>query len=345
MACVKVIFNSEIRRIEIQPPYSLEDLLRTIASRFGLSQEGVNHADLHLDAGKELITLKCDEDLRRSLSSGSLRVQLRIEPEARDQPRKGETGIVLIQEDERIARLEAAATAAREALEQARREKEQRLRQEAEAKKKAVMQAEREAAERLQLAAASNPVRKQIAIKVSIEGGEIRKLLFDLPFTLASLQAEIADELGLHGAPVSTKFEYMDEDKDIVTIKTDRELQLACAPGCTGHRITFSTRLGDTTVSPQTPQLCPPQPQQQLQLPPLPSRQPQPQWLPPEDERRLLSQQQEEEQAIREREESVMQSWQEEEQERRRRQEEDDARLARQLQAELDLPPPAGKIV
>ena len=80
----------------------------------------------------------------------------------------------------------------------------------------------------------------EISIKASIEGGELRKFSFDLPVSLAKLETEIATELRLQGTPASMKFVYIDEDEETVTVKTDHELQLACKPGCTGHRITFS---------------------------------------------------------------------------------------------------------
>ena len=115
------------------------------------------------------------------------------------------------------------------------------------------MVAELEGDEKTQLAA-HNPARRQIIIKASIQGGVIRKLPFDLPVSLAQLQAEITMKLELQEAPASAKFEYRDEVNDIVSIMTDSEFQLACEPGCTDHRITFFTQLEDR----------PPQPQQQL---------------------------------------------------------------------------------
>ncbi len=68
----------------------------------------------------------------------------------------------------------------------------------------------------------------------------MRKFSFNLPISLAVLETQIAKDLHLQGPPASIKFEYMDEDKDFVTVKTDQEFQLSCEPGCTSHRITFS---------------------------------------------------------------------------------------------------------
>lgn len=279
----------------------------------------MNRATLrYSDADGDWVTVRCDDELIDALSLKPLRAQLCMEPTLRDRPRMDGASIVSRQEGELIARQEVGAITAPEVLGQAGHEADSKERRKLEAVKGAATEQEEE--ERVRRAAACSPSCRQVAIKASIEDGAIRKLLVDQPISLTSLQAEIAKELGLNGS-TSMKFEYTDEDKDIIAVMTDSELQLAFEQGCSGHRVTFLTQLDDT--APQTRQ-------QWLQPPPPP--------LGSGEDRRLH------------RQHGEARRWQEE-RESQRAQEEgvlQDARLALQLQDELDAanyPAPAGSEV